>query len=455
MPALAGLPRLRSVRARTTALAAVLVTAALTLGSMALVTTLDRSLTRAGDDLSRSRVEDLATLAVAGGPPRTLPNLGDDAVAQVVAADGSVVSASPNIEGAGPISRFSPAPGEPTVRTMTGVPDDDETEDYRVWVQRVPTGNGALTVYVGRSLESTQEVIARLTASLLVGLPLVIALLAGAIWVLVGRALRPVENIRSEVAAISHRGLDRRVPVPATADEFSRLAETMNSMLARLEAANAQQQDFVANASHDLQSPLASLRAQLDVALAHPETADWRATATALHAEADRMERLVRDLLFLARADAGESGRPSELVDLDDVVLEESARVRTACPSFVDTSRVTAAPVRGSRDDLARLVRNLLENAREHAESLIDVTLSNGPRGVTLTVEDDGPGVPAEHVDRVFDRFYRADEARSRSESRTGLGLAIVRSIAERHQGSVELVDGGRGARFVVRLPSV
>ncbi len=429
-------------------------TAALTLGSLVLVTTLDRSLTRAGDDLSRSRVEDLAALAAAGGLPRTLTNLGDDAVAQVVVArDGSVLSASPNIDGVGPISRFSPIPGELAVRTLTDVPDDDETEDYRVWVQRVPTDDGAVTVYVGRSLESTQEVIARLTTSLLVGLPLVIALLAGTMWVLVGRALKPVEDIRSEVAAISHRELDRRVPVPATEDEVSRLAETMNSMLARLEAASEQQQDFVANASHDLQSPLASLRAQLDVALAHPETTDWRATALALHAEADRMERLVRDLLFLAREDSAGSARRLELLDLDDVVLEEAARVRVGCAARVNTAGVTAAPVRGSRDDLARLVRNLLENAREHAESLIDVTLSNGPAGITLTVEDDGPGVAAEHVDRVFERFYSADEARSRSASRTGLGLAIVRAVAERHQGSVELVDGGRGARFVVRLP--
>ncbi len=200
-------------------------------------------------------------------------------------------------------------------------------------------------------------------------------------WVVVGRALHPVEGIRSEVAAISHRELDRRVPVPPTDDEVSRLAETMNSMLARLETAAEQQRDFVANASHDLQSPLASFRTQLEVALAHPEATDWPTTAAALHDEGDRMERLVRDLLFLAREDAGDTQRRQQLVDLDDVVLEESARVRASGTTVVDTSRVTAAPVRGNRDDLARLVRNLLENARDHAEGLIDVTLSNGSHG--------------------------------------------------------------------------
>ena len=449
-----GLRRMRSVRARTTLLATVLVTAALTMGSVVLVTTLGTSLSRAGDDLARSRVEDLAALAVAGELPTTLTELGDDAVAQVVAADGTVLASSPNVEGEAPISRFTPPPGETTVRTMSDVPDDDETEDYRVWTRSVPTSGGQVTVYVGRSLETTQEVVGRLTASLVVGLPLVVGLLAWAMWVVVGRALRPVEGIRAEVSAISHRELDRRVPVPDTDDEVSRLARTMNTMLARLDAAARQQRDFVANASHDLQSPLASFRAQLEVAMAHPEATDWEATAAALHAEGDRMEQLVRDLLFLAREDSGETEPPQQLVDLDDVVLEESARVRAGGTTVVDTSRVTAAPVRGNRDDLGRLVRNLLENARDHAAGVVDVTLSNGSHEVTLTVEDDGPGVPAEHRDRVFERFYRADPSRDRATTGTGLGLAIVRSVAERHHGTVELADGSRGARFVVRLPS-
>jgi signal transduction histidine kinase len=442
------------VRARTTALATVLVTAALTVGSVLLVTALERSLTRDGDDLAQSRVAALASLAEADELPRTLSGFGDDAVAQVVAADGTVLASSPNISGEGSITDVMAPPGETTVRTVTGVPDDDETEDYRVWTSRVATDAGQVTVHVGRSLETTQEVIGRLVTSLMVGLPLVVALLAWAMWVVVGRALSPVEGIRSEVAGISHRDLDRRVPVPDTDDEVSRLAETMNAMLGRLETSVRQQRDFVANASHDLQSPLASLRTQLEVALAHPDTTDWEATASSLHAEGDRMERLVRDLLFLAKEDAGGADQPLQLVDLDDVVLEEARRLRAGSTTVVDTSRVSAAPVRGNRDDLARLVRNLLENARDHAERVVDVTLSNGSSQVTLTVEDDGPGVPAGHRDRVFERFYRVDQARDRSTTGTGLGLAIVRSVAERHHGTVELAAGSRGARFVVHLPS-
>ncbi len=444
----------RSVRARTTALATALVALALAVGAVVLVTTLDRSLTSAGDDLALSRVADLAEQARAGRLPRVVTNVGDDSVAQVVSTDGSVLAASSNIEGRGPISAFRPPSESPVVRTMKDVPDDNETEDYRIWVQRVPTDDGDVTIYLGPSLEATQEVIGRLTGSLLVGLPLLVAGLGGLMWLVVGRALRPVEAIRSEVAVISHEDLGRRVPVPSTNDEVSRLATTMNEMLARLEEASARQRDFVANASHDLQSPLTALRTQLEVALAHPEVVDWGTTAQALHEEGDRMERLVRDLLFLAREDGADAAPPPALVDLDDVVLEEAARVRASSPVPVRTTGVTAAPVRGSHDALARLVRNLLDNACAHAASAVDVTLANGPGSTTLTVHDDGPGIPAAHRGRVFDRFYRVDETRDRSRDGTGLGLAIVRSVAERHGGTVELADGGPGATFVVRLPS-
>ena len=164
------------------------------------------------------------------------------------------------------------------------------------------------------------------------------------------------------------------------------------------------------------------------------------------------MERLVRDLLFLARADTTPPAA-SGLVDLDDVVLEEVARIRDATALEIDTSAVSAAPVRGSRDDLARLVRNLLANACVHAASRVVVTTGQVGDAEVLVVEDDGPGVAAEHRARVFDRFYRADPVRTRDGAGTGLGLAIVRSVTEEHGGTVELDEAGAGARFVVRLP--
>ena len=379
-----------------------------------------------------------------------LPAIGDDSVAQVVLDDGTVVARSPNIVGAPRFATFRPD-GRFAVHTVRG-PDDEESEDYRLWATRAQTPDGPVTAYVGSSLESAQEVTGRLTRLLVLGVPLVVAVLAGAVWLLVGRTLRPVERIRTEVDEISDRALDRRVPLPGTGDEVQRLAETMNRMLDRLEGAARHQRDFVANASHDLQSPLTVIRTELDVAAAHPDATDWPETVHTLRLEADRMERLVRDLLFLARSDGTPPSTPG-LVDLDDVVLEEVARIRATSTLDLDTSGVSAAPVRGSRDDLARLVRNLLANACAHAATTVTVTTGQVGDAEVLVVEDDGPGVPAEHRARVFDRFYRADPVRSRDGGGTGLGLAIVRSVTEEHGGTVELDEAGAGARFVVRLP--
>jgi len=284
-------------------------------------------------------------------------------------------------------------------------------------------------------------------------LPPLLALLAVASWVLVGRALRPVEAIRAEVADISGRALDRRVPVPPNRDEIGRLASTMNEMLDRLQAASERQRKFVADASHELQSPIAALRTQLEVAIAQPATTDWAATSSDLLAESRHMERLVRDLLFLARSDGEESVRRIEPVDLDDIVLEEATRLRSSARVGVDASGVSAAPLSGNRDELTRLVRNLLENAEHHAESRVRIRLSAEGHEIILMVEDDGPGVAPAERERIFQRFTRLDEARSRHNGGTGLGLAIVKEITERHGGTVCVENAAPGARFAVRLP--
>jgi len=243
----------RSVRLRATLGATLLAALALTAAGVALVAILQWNLTRSDDDLARSRLADIAGLAASGDLPKVLRAIGDDSVAQVVADDGTVLARSPNILRAPRIAGFQPGT-TPVVSTVRG-PDDQETEDYRLWGQRAETPDGPVTAYVGSSLESAQEVTGRLTRLLLLGLPLVLALLAGTVWLVIGRTLRPVEQIRAEVAEISERALDRRVPLPGTGDEVQRLAETMNQMLDRLESAALHQRDFVANASHDLQSP--------------------------------------------------------------------------------------------------------------------------------------------------------------------------------------------------------
>jgi signal transduction histidine kinase len=333
------------------------------------------------------------------------------------------------------------------------VRDGPEHEVYRVWGLRVRGPGGPAVVYAGASLELVSEATATLRGLLLLGVPVVSALLGLLTWVALGRMLAPVESITRQVAAISDAELDQRVPVPRTGDEIAELAGTMNAMLQRLEEARDRQQTFVADASHELQSPLTRLRTQLEVARATP-VPDWGEVTTDLLADCGEMEALVRDLLFLARDDRG-AGRVAErveLVDLDDVVLEEAARVRSAARLEVSTDQVSAAPVRGSRDQLRRLSRNLLENAVTAAASRVEVSLRADGPGAVLVVEDDGPGIPPDERDRVFERFVRLDGARDRQSGGSGLGLAIVSAIARRHGGGVSVEDTASGARLVVRL---
>lgn len=446
--------RLASVRARTTAVAAIVVTIALLVGSVALLVTLRVSLERSGDANALARASDLAALAADGALPAVLTPSSEDEVVQVVAADGEVLSASPNVAGMPLLVADVAGPG-PSVQTleMTEL-DGTDRERFRVWSVRAATADGDVVVHAARSLDPVADAIAATRAALLVGVPLLLLVLIGVTWWLVGRALRPVEEVRAEVADITEHALDRRVPVPATRDEIARLAQTLNSMLDRLHAASERQRAFVADASHELQSPLASFRTQLEVALAHPTSAEWTAVAADLLADTQRLERLARDLLFLAREDAGPAPRRDVLVDLDDVTLDEATRIRATARVPIDTSAVSAATVLGSRDELSRLVRNLLENADRHASSMIRIRLGvDGDRAV-LAVEDDGSGVPPDQVDQIFERFVRLDGDRARTSGGTGLGLAIVRSIAGVHGGTVELDHSSVGGRFVVRLPT-
>ena len=446
--------RLGSVRARTTVLAALVVGVALVAGSTVLLLTLRASLLRSGDLTAVSRARDLAALAHARALPRTVPALGEDDVIQVVDAEGHVVTASVNAVGRAPIAAFHPDGSTPVVRTRRQVTDGTELESYRVWGVRAATDHGPMFVYVGTSLDDVVEATTRLRVLLAIGLPAMLALLGYSTWLLLGRALRPVEAIRRQVSDISSTALDRRVPVPRSDDEISRLAETMNAMLERLETASLRQREFVADASHELQSPLTSFRAQLEVALAHPRGTDWAATASELLVDSDRMERIVADLLYLARTDALPPQPGMSLVDLDDIVLDETSRLRGHCRARLDTARVSAAPVRGSGEELRRMTRNLLDNAARHAHEAVRVELGTTGDQVVLAIEDDGPGVATEQRERIFERFVRVEGARSRAHGGAGLGLAIVRAVAERHQGTAALEPSERGARLVVRLPA-
>jgi len=309
-------------------------------------------------------------------------------------------------------------------------------------------------VFAAASLEPVTDSLRPLAAILSVVVPVLILLVGGTTWRLVGRTLRPVEAIRSQVSEITAAALDRRVPAPATADEIGRLARTMNEMLDRLDTAARRQRAFVADASHELRSPLTTVRTKLEVALDRPGTVAWPDLARGWLAEQARLERLVDDLLLLARLDEHVVETAPEVVDLDELVLREARDLAARSPVRVDVALVGGGRVRGDSERLRRVVSNLLDNAERHAASTIACELRNGSGAVEFVVHDDGPGIADEERHRIFERFVRLDEARDRRSGGTGLGLAIVREIVTAHAGTVEAAATDRGARLVVRIPA-
>jgi len=295
-----------------------------------------------------------------------------------------------------------------------------------------------------RSTRTLQHVLA-------VGIPLLVVVLTAAAWLLIGRALRPVRVMTQTAAGIADATAPDRLAVPAARDELGELAHTLNGMLDRLAAGARRQREFVSDASHELRSPIAATRAQLEVALAHPDRAPPAAVLRGVLAETARLEQLTTDLLALARLDEGRTIAFEE-IDLDDVVLDDAVRSR---PVAVDTRGVTAVKVQGERKSLGHLVRNLLDNAARHAASRVAISTELADGVAILRVDDDGPGIPEADRARVFERFTRLSSSRSRDDGGAGLGLALVRRIAEQH-GGVARADRSPhgGARFEVRIPS-
>ncbi|NED06455.1 HAMP domain-containing protein [Streptomyces sp. SID6648] len=329
---------------------------------------------------------------------------------------------------------------------------DRTTADYRFAAVEATTREGVtLTVYAGAPLAAEQEAVGTVRGAMLIGLPVLLVVVAGVTWLVTRRALRPVEGIRQEMAAITaSEDLARRVPEPDSRDEIAALARTTNETLTVLEASVERQRRFVADASHELRSPIASLRTQLEVAEAHPELLDLPGAV----ADTVRLQVLAADLLLLARLDAGEKPGGGT-VELGALVREEvSQRTGDRIAVAVEVPEGGAFEVNGSRGQLSRVIGNLLDNAQRHAEGSVAVSVAADGRGVRVEVRDDGAGVPEDERERIFERFVRLDDARSRDDGGAGLGLAIARDVAARHGGTltVHRADGG-GAAFRLWLP--
>ena len=342
-------------------------------------------------------------------------------------------------------------PGDPLLHCRPTPPQNNGIAAQR----EIKTAAGSITLVAQQSVAEVNTTVDNLTTLMWVVVPLLVLLVAFAVWYFAGRALRPVELIRLEAASITGSTIHRRVPEPGTDDEVGRLAHTMNAMLARLEQSSQRQRQFVSDASHELRSPLASIRANLEVALRNSDRADWPAVARRSLAEDQRMEDTVSELLELARLDESPGDEPLAAlpeVDLDELVLDETLQPHAV---LIDATRVSAGRVHGRRDQLARLVRNLVDNASRHAQTRVELSLQTADTTVELTVDDDGPGIDPDDRERVFERFTRLDDGRAHDAGGLGIGLAIVKAIVEQHGGTVAIDDAPiGGARFVVRLPA-
>lgn len=438
------------VRARVTAVAAAALLAVLLVVALGLVAAQRAALIESVDELLEARASEVARLWVQA--PDSLTRGGDDVVWQAVAADGTVVGASDLLAGIDPLG--APIPdGDRDRRGPTTSTTGPAVDAVGAPVRSVARAtDGADTVMVVATLEDVEEAITALRGALIVAVPAATLVLAALVWLLVGRSLAPVEDLRSRVAGISADQLDRRVPVPTSRDEVARLAATLNEMLERLEAGAVAQRRFTSDASHELRSPLTRLRARLETA--EPDD-DIEALRRTLLGDADELQGLVEDLLLLARLD--EDRMPAaRRVDLDELVLAEVERTRSRGRARtdveVDARMVSGAEVQGDRRGLQRVVRNLLDNAVRHASSRVEVRLAEDGEVVELVVADDGPGIAGADVERIFERFTRLDAARSRNGGGSGLGLAIVREVTEQHGGRVDVRPGPRGT-FRVVLP--
>ncbi|WP_280697388.1 HAMP domain-containing sensor histidine kinase [Kitasatospora sp. GP82] len=440
-----------SVRARATVGATAVVAGALGAASLALLGILHANLSHNAENAAAQQADTVAQLAAQGRLPDLVPLAHGADFIQAVDAHGRVVAASQNLAGKPPVADLRPADG--TVRTTwSGVSVDDD-HDQRLVAVSTHTPGGTLTVYAGTSLRQADAADEITKAALAVGVPLLLATVAWVTWWVAGRALRPVEAIRAEVADITEHRLHRRVPVPAAEDEIARLARTMNATLDRLEEAGARQRQFIADASHELRSPITVLRTQLEVATAHPDPALWPDLVKDALEDTVRLQDLAADLLLLARLDAADpvKSRPLDLSEL----CRSAVAARHGDRLAIDTALQPDICVVGNRSWLTRLLTNLLDNAQRHAEAQIQLVLRTAPDGRTavLEVRDDGPGIPDADRTRVFERFTRLDDARSRDHGGTGLGLAIARDITTHHGGTLTAEPSDRGALLVARLP--
>ncbi|HUN34987.1 MAG TPA: HAMP domain-containing sensor histidine kinase [Trebonia sp.] len=469
----------RGLRARVTITAAAGLLITFAAFDLLLFNVLRISLTSSLDDSTRQAASGVVALINADRLPSPVP-VAPGITVQVLDQTGRIINVSPDADRLVPI--ISPAQASASASRGTGWvlngPPFDMPSVIRVDAERAANGDLVIAAVPYNSVSDSLEVVAR---GLAAGTPVLFILFTWLTWVVVGSTLRPVGALRRAAARVTATGVPRDLPVPEARDEVRELAVTLNDMLSRLAAAQQRQRALVSDTAHELRSPIASIRTQLEVALDHPELQEWAATARDVHADTLRLARLAEGLLLLARLDehaaasgsAPRPGRDRRLVDLAELAGEVVARYPAArVPVTIQAPRAPASArppvaaagaaslvvVPGDRDGLDRLLVNLIDNAVRFAGSQVTVEVAATAARVLLTVIDDGPGIAPADLERAFDRFARLDSARSRDAddcAGAGLGLAIVRATAQAHGGTAHLEPGPaqRGLRAIVSLP--
>ncbi|MFB7908732.1 sensor histidine kinase [Kitasatospora sp. NPDC056076] len=426
--------RPRTLRARTTAAVGALLLTAMAGAGALVVTVMHSDLQAVVQDEARRQAVSGLGVTPRSDAGRSLPAAGE-----------------PATPGPGAPGPTAPSPSPLTVGEAPALVTPENPPEHSEWA-----ANGGLVSTAMVDPEAAHRALHRM---LLWTAPVVLLLVAAGTWLTwaaLGRVLAPVEALRREVSDITSTDLHRRLPVPEGRDEVARLATAMNTTLERLDRAVGRLRTFTGDVSHELRSPLSVLRTRLELALAHPAGVDWPGTAAEALKDTEQLQDLVDDLLLLARVDAHRPGR-EQPVDLAALALAQADARALPAGIAVDVTAPGPAPVLGIPSHLSRLLTNLVDNARRHARSAVRVRVASDGGLVTLEVTDDGPGIPAADRERVFERFTRLDEARTRDDGGAGLGLAIAKAVATAHQGTLtaeEPTAPHGGARLVLRLPA-
>jgi signal transduction histidine kinase len=447
--------RRRGLRSRVTLTAAAGLLVAFAAADLLLLSGVRVALDNSVDDSARQAAQQVVAMINSQTLPDPVPVAAGTVTIQVLSPAGAIIDVSAGSDRLVPL--LSPA--------RAGA---DAQAGSAAMLNGAPYGLSSLVRIVASSAANGDIVIAAVPYSpasssltlveraLLIGTPLLFVLFTGAIWLAVGSTLRPIALLRRGAAAVSETGVPEALPVPAARDEVRSLALTLNDMLSRLALARQRQRDLVSDTAHELRSPIASIRTQLEVALDHPGAQAWETTARDVHADTLRLARLAEDLLVLARLDehADAAAGTGDLAEITAAAVPRYAEARVPV-----TEAAPAAPclVTGDAAALDRALVNLIDNAVRYAGSAVTVRVTRAQGWAELTVTDDGPGIPETDLERAFGRFTRLDDARSRDgadDGGAGLGLAIVRATAQACGGSARLERvTPAGLRAVVRLP--